>query len=381
MARLKFMPKNNARSMFLDPALRMGIRVIAWTVLITVALVYANLLWIVVDALADVLQFPAGENKNAELRNIGLILTALFGAPFVAWRSIIAQQQAKISEEGLVTDRFANAVGQLTSVRAAAPSTDCAQSEANPDHNVRLAGLYALERLSQNYPSIHSAVLNTMCSYVTDCVPAQLAEDQKYIQKTTNDDEARELRPDIYMAIVILGRRATRLRQVYEREGARCSLVGSHLEFADFDGANFSHSNLSYCNLSRSRFRDANLEEAYLTGSIFYRSDLKGCNLKRATLLLTDLSGAHSLTGPQLQRAYGVKRGIGETLLPDDIPPPTHWFDPKDHQDDNSDFRDAYFAEYQKWLKNDRNRFLRMVNWLNQRGVIKRCRQKFLRSD
>ncbi len=38
-------------------------------------------------------------NSDMSVRNIGLVLVGLFGAPFLAWRSIIAARQVALSEE------------------------------------------------------------------------------------------------------------------------------------------------------------------------------------------------------------------------------------------------------------------------------------------
>ncbi|NNF25072.1 MAG: hypothetical protein HKN63_09755 [Rhodobacteraceae bacterium] len=53
----------------------------------------------------------AGDADGAAIRNIGLVLAAVFGAPFIAWRSYVAQRQADTAEQGLITDRINKAVG------------------------------------------------------------------------------------------------------------------------------------------------------------------------------------------------------------------------------------------------------------------------------
>ena len=56
---------------------------------------------------------PEGTQRHAAIRNIGLVLAAAFGAPFVAWRSLVAQRQAVTAEQGLITDRINKAVAGL----------------------------------------------------------------------------------------------------------------------------------------------------------------------------------------------------------------------------------------------------------------------------
>ena len=84
-------------------------------VLIIVLVVYA------IGALVHLLLavFMAGPYATGEvhsaIRNIGLVLAAVFGAPFLAWRSYAAHKQATTADEGLITDRITKAVEGLGS--------------------------------------------------------------------------------------------------------------------------------------------------------------------------------------------------------------------------------------------------------------------------
>ncbi len=60
--------------------------------------------------LAEVLQSDADDES---IRNIGLILVAALGAPFVVWRAIVAHKQANIAEQRLITDQINKSVDGL----------------------------------------------------------------------------------------------------------------------------------------------------------------------------------------------------------------------------------------------------------------------------
>jgi hypothetical protein len=63
-----------------------------------------------IQFLAVVLQEGA---DHAAIRNIGLIVVVAFGAPFVIWRAIVAQQQADTAKQSHITDQINNAVAGL----------------------------------------------------------------------------------------------------------------------------------------------------------------------------------------------------------------------------------------------------------------------------
>jgi len=65
---------------------------------------------LVTFAIAVYAAVAAGTGVTGEaIRNIGLALAAAFGAPFVAWRAMIAHRQTQVSERGLASDRFRKA--------------------------------------------------------------------------------------------------------------------------------------------------------------------------------------------------------------------------------------------------------------------------------
>ena len=74
---------------------------------------------LVVGALATIIQFLAiillsGTDHEA-IRNVGWIVAAVVGAPFVVWRAVVAQKQTNIAEQSHITDQINKAVAGLGS--------------------------------------------------------------------------------------------------------------------------------------------------------------------------------------------------------------------------------------------------------------------------
>ncbi len=59
----------------------------------------------------------SGDVSATAIRNLGLVLIATFGAPFLVWRSIVAQKQVNVAEQSQITDRINKVVEGLGSVK------------------------------------------------------------------------------------------------------------------------------------------------------------------------------------------------------------------------------------------------------------------------
>ena len=79
-----------------------------YPILTTGIILFVIALFRIVQIILD----PSTVFKN-DPRGYAVILAALIGAPFVIWRTWVAQRQADTDEQGLITDRITKAVGQL----------------------------------------------------------------------------------------------------------------------------------------------------------------------------------------------------------------------------------------------------------------------------
>jgi hypothetical protein len=178
-----------------------------------------------------------------------------------------------------ITDLYGKAADQLGSEKAP----------------VRLAGLYALERLGQEAPPQRQMIVNVLCAYLrmpytppTDFPPAD-REPQK--QHTRFEQRTQELQ---------VRRAAQRILHDHFGVGDPHSwnpvvvdLSGAYLRDADFDaleltGAKFQRADLRGADLRASDLRSAMFADANLQGA-----DLAYANLQDANLQEADLQGAN----------------------------------------------------------------------------------------
>ncbi|MFE4714829.1 pentapeptide repeat-containing protein, partial [Paenibacillus sp. NPDC056722] len=178
------------------------------------------------------------------------------------------QDQYKLSEQGQVTDRFTKATEQLGSDKL----------------DVRLGGIYALERLARDSPVDHPTVVEVLSALVRTHTPAPTTCSRP-------SGTSPDLPADIHAAITVIGRRDITL----DRNLA--DLSKSCLHSVNLTGEKLIHTDLSDANLS-----NANLHDADLTGALLFRTKLVGANLTYVNLTSASLTDV-DLTDARLDSA------------------------------------------------------------------------------
>jgi uncharacterized protein YjbI with pentapeptide repeats len=254
-----------------------------------------------------------------------LVVTSLATAAalYFSRQSIQAtNSQLQISEQGQITDRYNAAIANLGS-----RSID-----------IRLGGIYALQRLMQDSARDQPTIVAVLCAFVRDRTIS-----------TLNPYKRPPLPPtDIQAALTVVGTRnaaddgpatvvdfgytqlaraqldhdnLTRAKLTWvDLTGANlthanltgANLTGAHLSHANLTGADLTHANLDSADFTRAILNKAHLTRAYLavgqlagaylTGAGLTRADLQDANLTRADLTGAHLTGAH-LTGAHLAGA------------------------------------------------------------------------------
>jgi Pentapeptide repeats (8 copies) len=170
------------------------------------------------------------------------------------------------------------------------------------DVDVRLGGIYVLERVAQDAPQLyHGPMVEVLTAYIRGHAPWPPVETEP-----TSTAHASKRRPsaDVQAALSVLGRRNrdrddksiqlrlsdVDLRGAYFRgghfEGARlrrANLEGAHFEGAHLQGAKLRGANLRRADLGPDAelgFGGANLEGAHLEGANFEDAKLTGANLR-----------------------------------------------------------------------------------------------------
>ncbi len=119
------------------------------------------------------------------------LLTGLAAAPALLltwiWRDQAKRKDLEIAQESQLTDRFATAVKLL----------------GDDKRDIRLGGIYALERLSKNSKADHWAIMETLSAFIRENAPWP-PKDDKHKGKLPEDIKPET---DIQAALTVIGRR------------------------------------------------------------------------------------------------------------------------------------------------------------------------------
>jgi hypothetical protein len=186
----------------------------------------------------------------------------------------IGHEQLQVAQEGQITERFTRAIEQLGSDRM----------------EVRLGGIYALERLANDSDKDYGPIMETLTAYVRERAPCreplpETPEEATGGKTTTQAASAtpEQLAPkpatDIQAILTVLGR-----RKYHYGDGEAMPL--------DLSGTDLRGAELWEIHLEGAYLREAHLEEAYLRGAHLEGADLIDAHLEGADLTEAHLEGA-----------------------------------------------------------------------------------------
>ncbi|GAB2672255.1 pentapeptide repeat-containing protein [Nocardia goodfellowii] len=216
-----------------------------------------------------------------------VVAAGTVGALYFTNQSLRAtNNQYGLSQQTAVTDRFRLAAEQLASEKI----------------NVRISGIYLLERLAKDSPNDHATVFAVIAAFVRTQAPAT--------DCPTNPTAARPI--DIATALTVIGRRET----TNESTADKPDLDGTCLTHAGLDGANLRDAILNAANLRGAGLSGANLSNAGLIRANLSGANLRDADLSSAVLFGANLSGAHS-SGADLSRAALIGANLRDADLRD----------------------------------------------------------------
>jgi uncharacterized protein YjbI with pentapeptide repeats len=203
-------------------------------------------------------------------------IVVLVGAYFT-WR------QLHTAREGQVTERFTRAIDQLGSDQL----------------DIRLGGIYALERIARDSEADRTTVAEVLTAYIRTHSPWPPSQPGQYRADFPIDQQPdlRTRAADIQAVLTVLGRGG------FTRQGAlqldlaqvdlrRASLSGAHLEGADLRGADLQRAVLRGADLQGAVLYGADLQAANLYGADLRGAGLVGVNFEGASLAEAHLEGA-----------------------------------------------------------------------------------------
>lgn len=254
------------------------------------------------------------------IRNVGFIFLAVFGAPFVIWRAIVAQGNLNRSRDRDYADLFTKAVEQLGATREDTEYDDdgTERKVLKPNVEVRLGAIYALQRISQDSERDHIAVMETLCAYVRENSPASGSIEFKGGDSTPLYDKKAQ---EIQAILDVIGRRAEErinheLKNGFQIDLRRCNLQGYTISLGNFGNSTFSRSMLDGVNARFSILRCVDFYRCSMISMKIEKAVLDGANLRRA-----NISSIEEYTDMQLDSALGDSN----VMLPPDYRMPNHW--------------------------------------------------------
>lgn len=217
-----------------------------------------------------------------DVYKILLTLAGAIGAPFIAWRTLVAYQQTVIARETHFTTLFMRAVEQLGATREAkSPQDRRSHTEANLE--VRLGAIYALERIAQDSERDHWPIMEVLCSYVRN--GQNTGTPQAKPEPISSADWRRMIfelpgaRADIQAALTVFGRRGS--ARVSHEMGRRYvpDFSGANLQKCEIRGE-FGSANFLGVNFAGARIRECLLADQALAGIV----SLDGASLYQLNL-------------------------------------------------------------------------------------------------
>jgi Pentapeptide repeats (8 copies) len=256
----------------------------------------------------------------------GLGGLAVLLAAFYTYQQVqTGRRQLHLAQQGQVTERFTRAIDQLGS-----------------DHlDVRLGGIYALERIARDSTDDRATIGEVLTAYIRGHAPWPPRLDGQPPAEAAIEDvpELQVRAPDVQASLTVLGRGgfAEQPRGIPGDELdlnrvdlRKAHLLHANLERATLSGANLAGALLFNVKLARAALTGVNLAEAQIVACDLARAKLGYTNLEK-TYLVADLSGANlygaNLSGARLGRADLEGARLWEAVADGDTkwPPGFDW--------------------------------------------------------
>jgi uncharacterized protein YjbI with pentapeptide repeats len=252
------------------------------------------------------------ELSRVRVALVVILLGALAGAVALYLLRSTVHERRDENRERLLIERFMRAVDQL----------------GHPALDVRLGGIYSLERLAGESPEHHPPIIEILAAYVREHAPWPTRGNGRAGNgarpgagagaAASHGAETRPRPPtDVQAALTVLGRRSLEqdtdapLFLSYSAL-AGATLTGAHLERAlltgsSLDGADLFKAHLTAADLEGASLRGAGLLLASLNDTVLWGANLEGARLYGANLEGAALKGANlkdaGLTGANLKDA------------------------------------------------------------------------------
>lgn len=216
------------------------------------------------------------------------------------------KRDIEIARDGQITDRFTNAIKLLGDEKL----------------EVRLGGIYALERIAKDSKKDHFTVMEALAAFVRYKAPWRAGTQQESDSRPALADPSE----DVQAALTVIARRN---RINIEEETVPIQLYRSDLRKTYLDGAFLRNINFWASHLEQSSMLNADLNESWMElacfdNAVLDKAKLEGANLCGTLLRRTSLRGAN-LRNAKLSPAPGDEETcagremVGRFLYPVEI--------------------------------------------------------------
>ncbi len=256
-------------------------------------------------------------NQAAETGRVRTALLAILAGGIAIAGAIYTAKTFALNQQGQITERFSRAIDHL----------------GNEKIDVRLGGIYALERIARESTVDHPPIMEVLTAYIREHSPVDTPND--------TPDTTTEITTDTQAAVSVVARRRSeqdgpRALNLQDVNLARAELHEANLSGADLRGANLIGANLFRADLIGANLFRADLIGANLIGADLRGADLRGADLSRADLFSANLRSAYlggasiidaDLRGADLSKAIFIKADLSRakcdkfTIWPGDFDP------------------------------------------------------------
>ena len=220
------------------------------------------------------------ESGSETIRNVGLVIAGLVALYLAIWRGLAAQQQASAAHQALRNERYQKGAEML----------------GHDSLSVRLGGIYALQRLSNEYPDeYHVQILRLLCAFAR-----HPTSDEKHVQEVTAKFDLPQIREDVQAIVRIVGNRGSERVNLERIENYHPNLQHAYMSFSELGGTNLENTDISHAdllcatlkksNLSNVVGIEVNLEDAALSQATLSGAMITWANCTNADLTRADLS-------------------------------------------------------------------------------------------
>jgi len=231
-------------------------------------------------------RFTLEDKARGTLAQIFGGLFILVGLYFTYRRITATERNVEVAQDSQITERFTRAIDQLGSEKL----------------EVRLGGIYALERIARDSEKDHWSIMEVLTAYVRERSP--WSKDKK-------DDSLKRPSSDIQAVLTVLGRRT---RTYKNGEEEPLDLRGTDLSMANLEKSHLEGAQLDGVRLEKARLNDARLEAASLYRARLCKARLWRVHLEKADLMEAQLEGAQ-LNVAHLEEANLSDAKLGRAVL------------------------------------------------------------------